>query len=616
MKRSPMPGIVGIIQKKPYPEIGHVLDTMIRSMVHEASYKWGTYLEERLGLASGWICHEDTFSDCLPVWNERHDVCLIFTGEDFTDRAELEKLRSYGHVFDPDNASYLVHLYEEHGVEFLKKLNGGFCGVLTDLREQKVILFNDRYGVSRLYYYEDDQGWFFASEAKALLKILPALRKFDPISLGEFFSCGCALQNRTLFSGVSLLPGGSKWEFSPGQPVRKDSYFCKERWEQQPTLSPDVYYEKLQETWKRMLPRYFRGKQAIGLSLTGGVDSRMILAWSPRPPGGLPCYTFGGPYRDCADVKVAREVARICRQPHEVIPVETEFLRDFPSLAEKTVYISDGAMDVTGAIDLYVQKRAREIAPVRVTGTNGGEILRRLVAFKPTSHGQSVLQGDIKESARTATTTYLQELQGHKLSFTAFKQAPWYMGSKFSVERSHLTLRMPYFDNDLVALSYQAPMEIAESNEPALRLVADGSPALKAIGTDRGVAFRAIPGLMQARHQLQQFTFKAEYAYDYGMPQWLAKLDYMVAPLHLEKLFLGRHKFHHFRTYYRDYFAKYLRDILLDTRTRSRPYLQGNRLEEMVKGHLGGYRNYTLEFHKIISSELIQSQLIESTYAN
>src|SRR4029079_5196621 len=106
--------------------------------------------------------------------------------------------------------------------------------------------------------------------------------------------------------------------------------------------------------------------------------------------------------------KVAREVARICKQPYEVIPVNGEFLSDFPALAEKTVYISDGAMDVTGAIDLYVQRRAREIAPVRVTGTNGGEILRRLVAFKPTSHGPSVLEGELREFAWIAATTYFQ----------------------------------------------------------------------------------------------------------------------------------------------------------------------------------------------------------------
>ena len=49
-----------------------------------------------------------------------------------------------------------------------------------------------------------------------------------------------------------------------------------------------------------------------------------------------------------------------------------------------------------------------------------------------------------------------------------------------------------------------------------------------------------------------EFTFKAEYAYDYGMPQWVARIDHVLSPLHLERLFLGRHKYAHYRVWYRD----------------------------------------------------------------
>ena len=82
----------------------------------------------------------------------------------------------------------------------------------------------------------------------------------------------------------------------------------------------------------------------------------MILAWAPRGPGILPCYTWGGTYRDCADVKIARRAAKLCQQPHNTILVGAEFLSQFPDLAERAVYISDGTMDVTGSIDLYVQR--------------------------------------------------------------------------------------------------------------------------------------------------------------------------------------------------------------------------------------------------------------------
>src|SRR5262249_32020417 len=159
--------------------------------------------------------------------------------------------------------------------------------------------------------------------------------------------------------------------------------------------------------------------------------------------------------------------------------------------------------------------------------------------------------------------------------------------SKFSVERSQLTHRTPYFDNDLVSLAYQTPAKLL-SNGPALRLIADSNPALGKMGTDRGVAFRSVPGLTRLLHWYQEFTFKAEYAYDYGMPQWLARFDHIFAPVHLERLFLGRHKVAHFRVWYRDELSSCLKEMLLDPVTVRRPYFRAGFLERILKDHVNG----------------------------
>jgi asparagine synthase (glutamine-hydrolysing) len=605
-----MPGIVGIIGQRPSEQYDALVKSMVTGLMHEPFYTHGTYVNEELGLCSGWACHKGAFEDCLPIWNEKKDICLLFSGENFADHAEIHTLRKGGHEFRSSDASYLVHLYEEMGCAFLEKLNGWFSGILLDLREQKLVLFNDRYGVNRIYYHEDANAFYFASEAKALLKILPCTRHLNLRSLGEVLCCEAVMENRSLFSGISLLPAGSAWVFPRGEPVKRKTYFKQETWESQPELSESDFYERLKETWTRVLPKYFLGNQSVGLSLTGGVDSRMILAWAPRLAGTLPCYTWGGKYRDCADVKIARRAAKLCQQPHNTIPVDGEFLSEFPALAERAIYISDGTMDVTGSIDMYVQRLARQIAAVRLSGVCGGEILRRLVMFKPDPPQPGLFDAQLEGCFRDAAATYADELQGHRLSFTSFKQAPWYMASKFSVERSQLTYRTPYFDNDLVALAYQTPAKLLH-NGPALRLISDGNPALGKIGTDRGLAFRSAPGVNQALHWYQEFTFKAEYAYDYRMPQWLAKLDHAVAPLRLERLFLGRHKFHHFRVWYRDELSRWLREVLLESDARSRPYLRPNSLEEILRAHSSGQRNYAFEIHKILTLEFIQRKLIE-----
>ena len=94
-------------------------------------------------------------------------------------------------------------------------------------------------------------------------------------------------------------------------------------------------------------------------------------------------------------------------------------------------------------------------------------------------------------------------------------------------------------------------------------------------------------------HAYLEFTFKAEYAYDYGMPDWLTHLDQTFSWLRAERLFLGRHKFLHFRVWYRDALASNVREVLLDSRSLSRPYLERAAVESMVEGHLRGKQNCT-----------------------
>lgn len=580
-------------------------------MLHEPSYVSGTYANEDVGLCVGWVSHGGSFSDCMPLWNERRDVCLIFSGEDFMSVEEIRRCGGRERDFGPGSARYLIALYEAMGLQFIEKLNGWFSGLLVDLRRKVAVLFNDRYGLGRLYYHQGPERLYFSSEAKSLLEVLPSLRRLDLRGVAETFACGSVLQNRTLFAGISLLPGGSRWSFASNGHVSKERYFSPEAWERQPTMGNVEFYDQLKQTFAGILPRYLGRTNSVAMSLTGGLDGRMIMAWANPSPGALPCYTFGGTYRACADVKIARRIAMLCGQSHRTITLGADFLTQFPSLAEKAVFVSDGAMDVTGAVELYANRAARQIAHVRLTGNYGSEIVRGNVAFRPGKVTEALLEPEFAQSVRAAGATYQAERDGHPLSFIAFKQVPWHHYSRLAVEQSQLTLRSPYLDNDLVALMYRAPSELLSSTETSLRLVHEGNPSLAKLPTDRGLVHGESLLIGRLRKLCAELAVKAEYAYDYGMPQWLAGLDHLLAPLHLERMFLGRHKFYHFRVWYRDQLSQYLKEILLDPRARHRGYLQGHVLERMVNAHTKGWQNWTPEIHRVLTLELLQRQLIE-----
>jgi len=591
-----VPGIVGLITRRPRERAEPELLRMLETLRHEPFYGTGTWIDETLGVYVGWTVRKGSFADGMPLRNQRGDVALVFAGEEFPGR-------------DGGSAPSVLDIYESDAT-FPAALNGRFHGLVADRRRRTATLFDDRYGMQRLYYHRATDAFYFAAEAKAILEVRPELRTIDPRALGELITCGCVLENRSLFPGIQVLPPAAAWLFRNGALERTASYFEPQRWEEQEPLAPEAYYHALRDVFARRLPRYFGGPEPIAMSLTGGLDTRMILAWRKLRPRSLPCYTFGGTIRACRDVRVVRAVARACGQDHDVIRIgDADFMSRFAHYAERTVYLTDGCADVSRAPDLYANERARDIAPVRMTGNYGSEVLRGVRAFKPIVPRSGLFHADLHPHVEAAADTYRAALQCHPLSFIVFRQAPWHHYGLLALEQTQLAVRTPYLDDELVRTAFRGPAAAFASPDLCLRLIGEGDPELLRIRTDRGLAGSR---LTAAARVMQETLFRAEYVYDYGMPQWLARMDRVLAPIHLERLFLGRHKFTHFRVWYRGPLAAYVREVLLDPRALSRPYVDGRRLQEVVMAHTTGRGNYTWDLHKALTLELVHRLFVDA----
>jgi asparagine synthase (glutamine-hydrolysing) len=595
-----VPGIVGFISKMPRAKAEQQLARMVETIRHEPFYRMGTWIDDSQGLYIGWTAIENSFADRMPLRDQGNCLTLVFSGEEYSNGPAQSK--------DQKSSSYLLERCANDAA-FPASLNGLFHGVLVDRKRGSAMLFNDRYGMHRLYYHQAKDGFFFAAEAKAILAVRPELRVPCPQGIGEFIACGCVLENRTIFKDIYVLPAASAWTLRDGQVEQKHTYFDPREWEQQTTLDPQSYYEQLRDALFQSLPHYFDSGERIGIALTGGMDTRVILALHRPPSGSLPAYTFGGMLRECQDVRIARKVAQICGQSHSVITVGDDFLRQFPEYAERTMHLAEGCLDVYRASDLYVSQKAREIAPIKVVGTYGSEIVRHAVMFKPMAPADGTFKPDFLAHVHRASATYSAVKNVHPVTFAAFRQSPWYHHGVLGLEQTQLTVRSPYLDNNFVKTVYRSPK--LSSGDVRLQLIQGGSKELGSIPSDRGVGGIRGPLASKINHAYLEFTFKAEYAYDYGMPQWLARLDCAASALHLERLFLGRHKFLHYRVWYRDALAGYVKEILLDNLTLSRPYLERKSIETMVNGHLRGDRNYTSVIHKMLSLELLQRHFFD-----
>jgi asparagine synthase (glutamine-hydrolysing) len=602
-----MPGIVGLISKMPREQAEAQLRQMTEAIRHETFYSCGMWSDPVQGVYVGWTTRKGSFADGMPLRNENGEITLFFSGEEFPEPNLIAKLKEHGHAIESGSASYLVHRYESEP-DFPKGLNGRFHGLIVDTAQKTAMLFNDRFGLQRLYYYETEDAFYFAAEAKAILKVRPELRSMEARGLGEFIACGCVLENRTLFSGLHVLPPGSAWTFRNAALEKKAAYFDPREWEEQELLDAEGYYASLKGFFEQRLAPYFNGLERIGVSLTGGLDTRIIMAWHKAQAGSMPCYTFGSMYRDNQDVKLARRVAKICGQPYEVIVTDKEFLSQFPHYAERSIYLSDGCVDTSRSPDLYVNEKAREIAPVRMVGTYGSEMMMRAVMFKASEPMAGLFREEVAREVRAGKETFDASRKCHPVTFAAFRQSPWHHYGVLHLEQTQVGVRTPYLDNNLVKAVYKSPGPLEMNMQARLRLVREADENLAKLPTDLGFG-----GSSNAvARALLKFTFKAEYAYDYGMPQWVAQVDHAFTPFHLERIWLGRHKVWHFRLWYRDLLANYVREMLLDSRSLSRPYVEPAMVRTVVEGHTKGNRNYTTEIHRLLTLELTHRLFVDS----
>ena len=605
-----MPGIVGLIGTTPREEAVHKVKLMLDAMSYEPFYSRGLYVNEMLGLYAGWLVHPKSFSDCMPVVSEDRNIALLFHGELFAAEDQLASSRHAGHRFSKWNASHLVGLYQELGQGFFHKLNGTFCGILLDSYCGTLQIFNDRMGYEKLYCHNDPATsvFHFASEAKSLLRVIPATREFDRQGVAQFLRYGCTFDETTLYKGISLLPPGSVWEFAPRNAGRKEqTFFIPQDWRVDPSIRPESFPEAVSSTLQKILPRYFEAEIPPAMSLTGGWDTRMILACHRAAAGTLSCYTFAGITGDTVDVCQAKRVAAEEGQDHQVLRLQSDFLENFEHHAEKTVYVSDGYGGVSLSHEIYLNRLARNISQIRLTGNFGSEVLRGATTFKEIPLGHEWFDGELHEEFQKCREQWRNARREENAArFAVFKEIPWKLATIARLAGSQLQVRTPYLDNEIVRLACVCPPTISGKSVPPW-VVGSLSPRLGRIPTDRGESVAR--GLGEAfRRGWYKGTFKLDYLLSEGLPGRVSSAidsvaKHLVLPL--------RHKFLDYRRWFSSPLKPYVQDVLGSTNTFV-SCIVGKKVVDRILRDQAGNSSEVSDINALLTLQLIDKCLLRA----
>lgn len=317
-----MCGIAAVARARGEPIEDAELRRLGDALGHRGPDDRGAVLLEggRLGLVATRLSIVDLQAGPQPYTNEDGSVIAVVNGE-FYDHVELaQRLRRRGHTLRTRcDAELVVHLYEDHGLDFAAELDGDFALILWDARRQRLLACRDRMGVRPLYLHSRSDGQILlASEAKAFVAF------GERLSLDPGYLCGHLLGayngRSSAFAEVEALPAAALWTWSPA-PTR--SVYWRWPTADEPQTAPQA--SELRAALERAVTRRLRTDVPTGLLFSSGLDSATVAAIA-RARTELPAFTLGFADPRYDESTQARAHARRLDLDLEVLPVADDEL--------------------------------------------------------------------------------------------------------------------------------------------------------------------------------------------------------------------------------------------------------------------------------------------------
>jgi asparagine synthase (glutamine-hydrolysing) len=298
-----------------------------------------------------------------PIFNEDRSACIFFDGKIYGYEAELDDLRKKHKIAIGNDAEFCLHSYEEKGTKFINELNGNFVLAIQDFKNAKIIIANDRIAFRTHYYASFDKTFIFAPEPKAILKYPGFKKELNEEAVAEFFAIGENWGEKTFFKGINVMGPATIITIS-GSGVTKENYW-RLTYEPDYERSEDQFVDDLIRTLRNAVKIRMKDPLRYGVSLSGGLDSRTVIAAMPQEQRArLTACTFG--QDNCDEIKCARKAAKKAKvKEHIVLDVKPE---EIVNDAEMDVRITDGRLLLAMAFVHEKYKKYGEKVDVMLDG--------------------------------------------------------------------------------------------------------------------------------------------------------------------------------------------------------------------------------------------------------
>ena len=365
-----MCGICGVVSLS-----GAAVDTdrlarMNDTLAHRGPDDSGSYVGDGAALAMRRLAIIDIATGAQPIANEAATVHVVQNGEIYNYRELRERLRARGHRFTTSSdTEVLVHLYEEHGPHFVKKLRGMFAIALWDETRSQLLLARDAFGIKPLHYRLGADELTFASELKALPD-----GAVDIEAVHAFLAYNVITTPLTIYRETRKLPAGhlATWTARKGLELECFARVGADASIAERNEDPATLAEELRARLRDSVRAHLAADVPVGVLLSGGVDSATLCALAAQEsPERVKTFSIGFSEQSFNELENARLVARRYDTDHHELVVEPDAAMLLPAFAR----MFDEPFADSAALPTYlVSQLASEHVKVVLSGEGADEL--------------------------------------------------------------------------------------------------------------------------------------------------------------------------------------------------------------------------------------------------
>ncbi|MGA9471281.1 MAG: asparagine synthase (glutamine-hydrolyzing) [Terriglobales bacterium] len=349
------------------------VELMTRSIRHRGPDDEGYYIAGPLGFGFRRLSIIDLAGGHQPMSDAQQSMWVVFNGEIYNFLELRRELEGYGHVFRTNSdTEVIIHGYKQWGDDVLNRLNGMFGLAIWDAQQRRLVLARDPFGIKLLYYRIEGHSLYFGSEMRAVRATMPGTAEIDPTALNLFLRFRYTPSPYTILKGVHKLAPGTKLTVEDGS-------YQVSRWYQfkpmpfAPPKSSGEAREELLGIYKAAVKRQLISDVPVGLLLSGGIDSGLLLALMNLAGDSWPTYTvgYGSTFAD-DELADAEETARILKSKHTSVSITRSI---FEEALPNIVACLEEPIATSSIVPMYfVCERARQDVKVALVGQGPDEL--------------------------------------------------------------------------------------------------------------------------------------------------------------------------------------------------------------------------------------------------